>query len=59
VSEATVLSRTHVATPQAIADLLAMTPHAHRATAEGHARLAAVSTLDVTIDVTLRRYARM
>jgi 23S rRNA (guanine745-N1)-methyltransferase len=59
VAETAVTARTHVATPQAIADLLAMTPHAHRAKTEGLARLAAVATLDVTIDVTVRTYQRM
>jgi 23S rRNA (guanine745-N1)-methyltransferase len=59
VAETAVTARAHVATKQAIADLLAMTPHAHRATAEGHARLAAAVSLDVTIDVAVRTYARV
>jgi 23S rRNA (guanine745-N1)-methyltransferase len=59
VSERTLTARAHVATPEAIADLLAMTPHAHRASAEGHARLALAKTLDVTIDVAVRTYARI
>ncbi len=37
-----------------IADLLTMTPHAHRATAEGRARLAALPRLELTGDVVFR-----
>jgi 23S rRNA (guanine745-N1)-methyltransferase len=59
IAETAVTARAHVATKQAIADLLAMTPHAHRATAEGHARLAEAPSLDVTIDVAVRTYARL
>lgn len=44
--------------PEAIADLLAMTPHLYRASPEGRARAAALSRLSVTIDVRLVRYAR-
>ena len=58
VAESTHLSRAHIATPNAIADLLAMTPHAHRASSEGRTRLVACTTLDVTIDVVIRTYAR-
>lgn len=36
-----------------IADLLVMTPHLYRATAEGRARAAALTALDVTVDVRL------
>jgi 23S rRNA (guanine745-N1)-methyltransferase len=36
-----------------IADLLAMTPHLYRATAEGRAKAAALTTLSVTVDVRL------
>ncbi len=36
-----------------IADLLAMTPHLYRATAEGRARAAALTSLTVTVDVRL------
>jgi 23S rRNA (guanine745-N1)-methyltransferase len=36
-----------------IADLLAMTPHLYRATAEGRARAAALTSLVVTVDVRL------
>lgn len=41
-----------------IADLLAMTPHLYRASAEGRARAAALSALSLTIDVRLTRFAR-
>ncbi|MDL0432735.1 methyltransferase domain-containing protein [Marinobacter sp. TBZ242] len=40
-----------------IADLLAMTPHLYRASAEGRARAEALETLTVTVEVTLRRFA--
>ncbi len=42
-----------------IADLLLMTPHLFRATAEGRARAAALSTLQVTVDVRLSRFRRI
>lgn len=58
VSEMTHLSCAHVPTPDAIANLLAMTPHAHRAASDGRTRLAACHTLDVTIDVVFRTYSR-
>lgn len=41
-----------------IADLLAMTPHLHRASAEGRARAAALTALELTADVRLALYAR-
>ncbi|WP_106477546.1 putative RNA methyltransferase [Phytohalomonas tamaricis] len=41
-----------------IADLLTMTPHLYRASAEGRARAAALSELTVTVDVRLTRFAR-
>lgn len=41
-----------------IADLLAMTPHLYRATAEGRARAAALTALTVTVDVRLTRFGR-
>lgn len=44
--------------PQLIADLLLMTPHLFRATAAGRARVAALSTLKLTVDVRLTRYER-
>lgn len=43
---------------EAIADLLAMTPHLFRASSEGKARVAALQSLSVTVDVRLTRYAR-
>lgn len=42
-----------LADPAQIADLLVMTPHLYRATAEGRARAAALTALDVTVDVRL------
>lgn len=45
--------------PQAIADLLAMTPHLYRASAEGRARAEALEALSVTVDVRLTRFARV
>lgn len=41
-----------------IADLLLMTPHLFRATAEGRARAAALTALDVTVDVRLTCFRR-
>lgn len=41
-----------------IADLLAMTPHLYRATAEGRARAAALNRIGLTVDVRLTRFAR-
>jgi 23S rRNA (guanine745-N1)-methyltransferase len=41
-----------------IADLLVMTPHLYRASAEGRARAAALTTLSLTIDVRIRRLQR-
>ncbi len=38
-----------------IADLLAMTPHLYRASAEGRAKAAALTALSVTVDVRLTR----
>lgn len=42
----------------AIADLLAMTPHLYRASAEGRARAETLEALTVTVEVTLRRLIR-
>jgi 23S rRNA (guanine745-N1)-methyltransferase len=39
-----------------IADLLAMTPHLYRASAEGRAKAAALTRLVVTVDVSLTRF---
>ncbi len=43
---------------QPIADLLAMTPHLYRASAEGRARAAALTRLKLTVDVRLVRLVR-
>jgi 23S rRNA (guanine745-N1)-methyltransferase len=42
-----------------IADLLAMTPHLYRASAEGRAKAAALTALTVTVDVRLMRFGRL
>ena len=44
--------------PEQIADLLAMTPHLYRASAEGRAKAAALTALSVTVDVRLARFER-
>jgi len=49
----------HVDGAAPIADLLAMTPHLYRATAEGRARAAALSALTMSVDVRLARYQRL
>jgi 23S rRNA (guanine745-N1)-methyltransferase len=41
-----------------IADLLAMTPHLYRASAEGRAKAAALTNISLTIDVALARFER-
>ena len=41
-----------------IADLLTMTPHLYRASAEGRARAAALTELSLTVDVRLTRFGR-
>lgn len=41
-----------------IADLLAMTPHLYRASAEGRANAAALTALSVTVDVRISRFQR-
>lgn len=41
-----------------IADLLAMTPHLYRASAEGRAKAAALTAIALTVDVRLTRFAR-
>ena len=43
---------------QPISDLLAMTPHNYRASAEGRARLSALTTLTVTVEVLITVYIR-
>ena len=42
-----------------IADLLAMTPHLYRASAEGRARAAALTHIELTVDVVLSRFERI
>jgi len=42
-----------------VADLLVMTPHLYRATAEGKARAAALTALALSVDVRLIRYRRL
>ncbi len=49
----------HVDGAAPIADLLAMTPHLYRATAEGRARAAALTALTMSVDVRLARYQRL
>jgi len=41
-----------------IADLLAMTPHLYRASADGRARAAALTSLSLTVDVRLQRFGK-
>lgn len=43
--------------PEVIADLLAMTPHLYRTSAEGRAKAAALTALSVTVDVRLTRFS--
>ena len=50
--------RQEIAEAQQIADLLLMTPHFYRATAEGRARAAALREIAVTVDVRLTRLIR-
>lgn len=49
---------TRLADPAMIADLLVMTPHLYKATAEGRARAAALPALDITVDVRLNVFCR-
>ncbi|WP_338089354.1 putative RNA methyltransferase [Marinobacter daepoensis] len=48
----------HLEGAEAIADLLAMTPHLYRASAEGREKAAALDTLSVTVDVCLQVFER-
>ncbi|WP_375176325.1 putative RNA methyltransferase [Marinobacter mobilis] len=45
--------------PEAIADLLAMTPHLYRASAEGRTRAAGLKTLTVTVEVVVQSFGRI
>lgn len=58
LSAETVRYSTEIKGQEAIADLLAMTPHLFRASNEGKARVAALQLLSVTVGVRLTRYAR-
>jgi 23S rRNA (guanine745-N1)-methyltransferase len=58
LSTQTVRYPVHLAGREQIADLLIMTPHLYRASAEGRARAAALTTLSVTVDVRLTRFRR-
>ena len=49
----------HVSGAEPIADLLAMTPHLYRATAEGRARAAALTEISLTVDVRLNSFERL
>jgi len=49
----------HLAGAEAIADLLAMTPHLYRASQEGRARAAALESLSLTVDVCLHTFERL
>lgn len=49
----------HVSGAEQIADLLAMTPHLYRATAEGRARAAALTEISLTVDVRLSIFERL
>lgn len=44
---------------ESIADLLAMTPHLYRASSEGLEKAAALDSLEVTVDVVLRRLEKL
>ena len=48
-----------IAGAEPIADLLAMTPHLYRASAEGRAKAAALTQIALTVDVRLSRFERM
>ena len=58
INERRLLAQAHLGTPPVIADLLSMTPHAHRTTASGRAALASRASVDVTIDVVLRTFRK-
>lgn len=45
--------------PEQISDLLAMTPHLHRASAEGRAKAAALTALSLCVDVRLTGFKRV
>ncbi len=47
-----------LSSPEQIADLLVMTPHLYRASAEGRARATTLTHLSLTVDVRLTRFER-
>jgi 23S rRNA (guanine745-N1)-methyltransferase len=59
LSTETVRYRLDLAGTEQIADLLTMTPHLYRASAEGRAKAAALTALAVTVDVRLTRFRRL
>ena len=58
LSNETVRYSVEISGQQQIADLLAMTPHLYRDSSEGRARVAALQSLPVTVDIRLTRYLR-
>jgi 23S rRNA (guanine745-N1)-methyltransferase len=57
-SSETVRYRLELSGSEQIGDLLAMTPHLYRASAEGRAKAAALTALSVTVDVRLNAFVR-
>ncbi|MCR9185610.1 MAG: methyltransferase domain-containing protein [Halieaceae bacterium] len=57
-AEQAVQFRVELEGAQSIADLLAMTPHMHRAPSEGRAAALALNSLQVVVDVRLKRLVR-
>ena len=57
-SSETVRYRLDLSGSEQIGDLLAMTPHLYRASAEGRAKAAALTALPVTVDVRLNAFVR-
>lgn len=58
IATETVRFRLDLKGSEQIADLLAMTPHLYRASAEGRAKAAALTALSVTVDVRLTCFSR-
>jgi len=59
VSEETLRFPIRLGDNATISDLLVMTPHLYRAPPEGRARAAALTALDLTVDVVFRRFRRV
>ena len=59
LSSETIRYSLDLGSPEQIADLLAMTPHLYRASAEGRAKAAALKALSLTVDVRLTRLGRV